>query len=340
MYSSINGFSVSQWQETKRLLLATVILISPFIADAQGHDGPHGSGAKRQASPMDLHGSGGTARNGRRPDRHASGAPHGGQVSVTRRHHFEVVYTPQETRIYIYSLSDQPIDARGVRGEVVMQLKRQVQLFRYPVKPMIDESNVAYLSVAVDVSRVPDGSMQVAFDLSDLPIRQEPNVRFSQAFALTRRPASVEVVKLTEADRPYIARQGVCPVMDVKLGDHGTPIKLVVNGQPLYVCCKGCIDKVQMNPETYLGKLAGPKSASRPAQGQPRVVVAKTTSADQSKISAQRLCPVMDQRLGGHGTPIKLLVDGRPLFVCCRGCIKKVERSPDHYVRKAAGTLR
>jgi hypothetical protein len=42
----------------------------------------------------------------------------------------------------------------------------------------------------------------------------------------------------------------------------------------------------------------------------------------------------MKTRLGGHGQPIKLLVAGKPLFVCCKGCIQQVMNDPQRYLAK------
>ncbi|MBL7042019.1 MAG: hypothetical protein ISR77_25520 [Pirellulaceae bacterium] len=199
-------------------------------------------------------------------------APHGGQITTTEWHHFEAVYTPKETRIYVYSPSMQRMDARGVRGQLVMQVRGNPQLFRYPVKEATDGPGMNYLTVPVDVSRIRDGDMLVTYDLTNLPFREEPKVQFSQLFALTRAPgavpgprtavpnsaAAVRVVALADVDRPLIARQRTCPVLGSALGDHGEPVKLLVHGQPLFVCCQGCVNKVKETPDLYLAKIAKP----------------------------------------------------------------------------------
>lgn len=56
---------------------------------------------------------------------------------------------------------------------------------------------------------------------------------------------------------------------------------------------------------------------------------------DAALIAAQGYCPVMpDTKLGEMGAPIKLMVAGkdgveRPVFVCCKGCSRKVLANPD-----------
>jgi hypothetical protein len=44
--------------------------------------------------------------------------------------------------------------------------------------------------------------------------------------------------------------------MDEELGAHGTPIPVTVRGQTIYVCCKGCVRRVQADPDRYLAKVA------------------------------------------------------------------------------------
>ena len=43
-----------------------------------------------------------------------------------------------------------------------------------------------------------------------------------------------------------------------------------------------------------------------------------------------------DERLGSMGPPIKLMVKGEPVFLCCGGCKKKAESDPDKTLAKVA----
>ena len=49
--------------------------------------------------------------------------------------------------------------------------------------------------------------------------------------------------------------QKTCPVMGEELGSMGPPIPVTVKGQTVYVCCRGCVSKVQRDPDTYLAKV-------------------------------------------------------------------------------------
>ena len=50
--------------------------------------------------------------------------------------------------------------------------------------------------------------------------------------------------------------------------------------------------------------------------------LAKLSPEDRRLAEAQGYCAVQeDSRLGSMGTPVKLLLKGQPVFLCCRGCI-------------------
>ena len=77
-------------------------------------------------------------------------------------------------------------------------------------------------------------------------------------YAAEKAPANkklpVKVVKIGPEDKAGIERQKVCPVSGEKLDSMGGPIKVLVGDQPVYLCCKGCLKKVEKDPETYLRK--------------------------------------------------------------------------------------
>ena len=43
---------------------------------------------------------------------------------------------------------------------------------------------------------------------------------------------------------------------------------------------------------------------------------------------AQVLCPISSERLGSMGVPIKVEVQGRPVFLCCKACQKSALADP------------
>ena len=62
--------------------------------------------------------------------------------------------------------------------------------------------------------------------------------------------------------------------------------------------------------------------------------MAALSEADRAAALAQKICPVSDEALGSMGTPIKVTVKDRDVFICCEACREKLEASPDEYLAK------
>ncbi|GIX00793.1 MAG: hypothetical protein KatS3mg111_4125 [Pirellulaceae bacterium] len=60
---------------------------------------------------------------------------------------------------------------------------------------------------------------------------------------------------LAEADRESAMKQHFCPVSDEMLGTMGTPIKVTVEGQDVWLCCDGCKKDLEADPQKYLAKV-------------------------------------------------------------------------------------
>ena len=63
------------------------------------------------------------------------------------------------------------------------------------------------------------------------------------------------IAKLSDEDRPLAEAQGYCAVTSEPLGSMGPPLKLIVNEQPVWICCKGCEKKAKSNPDKTLAKV-------------------------------------------------------------------------------------
>ncbi len=331
-----------------------------------------------QHGAQSTHQHQGHSAAGTMPVAAARTTPHGGQFSVAGPLRFEVVYLPQETRVYVYDASNRPMSARGAAGQVAMRVRGYEKVYRYPLAYVATQPGSRmqdYLAVAVNVSRIQDGDMTLAFELTNLPSRDLPQARFTQAFALSKIPVTVAV--LTEADQAGVTQQQTCPVMGGKLGGMGTPVKVMLGDQPIYLCCKGCLGKIQANPVAYLPKATPTASVwtcpmhpqvkqTKPGrcptcgmnliatQGESgthtghdasaghgtamtnKLTVSTSTTADKAAIDQQRVCAVAGSQLGGMGTPVKVTRNGQSLFLCCKGCVAKVEKDPAGYFAKAA----
>ena len=63
------------------------------------------------------------------------------------------------------------------------------------------------------------------------------------------------LAKLPAEDKTLAEKQKICPVSGELLGTMGVPIKIDVKGQPVFICCDGCKEKLLSTPDEYLAKL-------------------------------------------------------------------------------------
>jgi hypothetical protein len=129
----------------------------------------------------------------------------------------------------------------------------------------------------------------------------------------------------------------------------GPPVKLVIDGEAVFLCCNGCKDKALANPKETLAKVQalkeknaaqsntpqnntkavpveeGPmKSAASPEEdAEISANLAQLSPEDRKLAEAQRICPVTENRLGSMGPPVKVALEGQPVFLCCDGCRTK-----------------
>lgn len=210
-------------------------------------------------------------------------APHGGQLSRTIWYYFEVVYGAQEARVYLYDMFRTPASLRAAQGHVFMRVRSNGGQYHYPLQYVPVEDGHDYLVARVDLTHVRDRDMDVYFDLSGLPNADAPTARIANVFMrptvggashivaktsptsqqfLSPVPTNTQhhvpqvlVTESTVADDAAILAQGICPVMNQPLGSHGRPTKIVIDGQALFVCCTGCVNKVKSSPELYLARV-------------------------------------------------------------------------------------
>jgi hypothetical protein len=60
--------------------------------------------------------------------------------------------------------------------------------------------------------------------------------------------------------------------------------------------------------------------------------LAKLSDEDRALAERQKICPISNQPLGSMGTPIKVSVKGRPVFICCEGCRDPLLAQPEKYL--------
>lgn len=107
--------------------------------------------------------------------------------------------------------------------------------------------------------------------------------------------------------------------------------------------------ETRLNPAAgsiYFGGSSGSKIAgssvttvrpSTPEDSDSKVqaALAKLSSEDRALAQAQRFCPVLaDSRLGSMGAPVKLIVEGEAVFLCCNNCRKGALANPKQTLAK------
>lgn len=128
--------------------------------------------------------------------------------------------------------------------------------------------------------------------------------------------------KLSPGDRASAEAQRWCSTMpDDRLGTMGTPVKIMLEGKPVFLCCTDCEKAARANPKATLAKVEKLKKVN--------AAFAKLAPADRPIAVAQRYCAVQSKSdLGSMGTPVKVMLEGKPVFLCCGGCKKSALAKP------------
>ena len=110
-------------------------------------------------------------------------------------------------------------------------------------------------------------------------------------------PAAGQKEKIEEL---LVAVQKICPVTGMPLDAMGGPYRAKSGERTVFLCCKSCLGK-PVKPDAW-------------------------KQIQRNMAEAQDVCPVMDEPLPKN--PASVVVDGRTVFVCCKPCIKKVQKDP------------
>jgi YHS domain-containing protein len=122
-----------------------------------------------------------------------------------------------------------------------------------------------------------------------------------------------EKAKATSQSGAEIVLQTTCPVMGGKIDKS---VYTEHDGKRIYVCCKGCIAKIDEDPAVYIKKL------------------------EDAGITLERVqtkCPVMGGEINKN---LFVEHDGMKIYVCCPGCIAKIKADPEKYAKKVADELK
>jgi hypothetical protein len=75
---------------------------------------------------------------------------------------------------------------------------------------------------------------------------------------------------------------------------------------------------------------SAPADYTPPADG----AAAELSADDKAAAEKQQICPVTGEKLFGHGTPVKVTVKDRAVFLCCQPCEETLKGDPDKYLAK------
>ena len=100
--------------------------------------------------------------------------------------------------------------------------------------------------------------------------------------------------------------QVACPITGEAISEKSF---IEEGGKKVYFCCNGCIKKYTKAPEKYAAKLA-------------------------NSYTYQTQCPVMGEDIDPNASVT--LTNGMSVYLCCKGCIKKLSKDLAKYAPKLA----
>ena len=97
-------------------------------------------------------------------------------------------------------------------------------------------------------------------------------------------------------------------------------------------CCSGG----SCNANVATGPIGPPQNQFAPGVTQgPQMAQQNPPQPAAASYGGQKTCPVTGEALGSMGPPVPVTVKGQTIYVCCEGCVEKVQRDPDQYLGKA-----
>jgi hypothetical protein len=96
--------------------------------------------------------------------------------------------------------------------------------------------------------------------------------------------------------------------------------------------------ETRLNPALAAGYFGSRRpaeaSAARPGVASEEPGLGGLSPTDRGLAIAQGTCPVTGKKLGSMGTPARVVLKGRAVFLCCEGCEGAVRDAPDKYLAR------
>jgi YHS domain-containing protein len=91
----------------------------------------------------------------------------------------------------------------------------------------------------------------------------------------------------------------------------------------LYSKTPGGVTSTTSTASTAPSTANTPSSTSKPSS---------LSEEDRQLIAKQKICPVSGDSLDSMGEPYRTEVEGRTVFVCCKGCTSALKKNPAKYL--------
>jgi membrane fusion protein, copper/silver efflux system len=131
----------------------------------------------------------------------------------------------------------------------------------------------------------------------------------------------------------YVERMpGMFDGVEVRLGPRSGGFYPVVEGleagQSVAVGGAFLVDaETRLNPSLAAGYFGARRSEA---------TTEKPQAHPETPNLGQGTCPVTGKKLGSMGTPVRVVVQGRAVFLCCEGCEAAIKEAPDKYLKPSS----
>ena len=138
---------------------------------------------------------------------------------------------------------------------------------------------------------------------------------------------------------------GVEVVVGARCGDFYPVVRGLEPGQRVVSAGAFLLDaETRLNPAAAAGYFGAgrssapapppPPSPPAPADAKVAEALGKLAPADRALALRQKVCPVTGAALGSMGPPRAVVVEGRTVFLCCKGCEAELRKDPAKYLAK------
>jgi hypothetical protein len=170
------------------------------------------------------------------------------------------------------------------------------------------------------------------FGFTEQPVTRRKQLVVPRNAVLMAGDNSVVYVE-TKSGRFELRRVELGP----SLGDEIVLLSGVKEGEQVATNGNFLIDsQMQLTGNPSLIDPAKADTTARAEEGpdDPKIAaaLARLSEEDRALAEKQRFCPVTELRLGSMGTPPKVNVGARTIFLCCEGCRKPLLEDPDKYL--------